>query len=190
MKRLHYIVVSVVLLIISCIFFYRHRPVPKFARWEIDSLKEISPMMPVATDGKENTAIVRKWYITPRWGNTLIDKNQILSFNADGTFCLHLTKDVCTELMEELSVLFPIDFLSAGTHLGKYKCYDVNWCGCTCDGSYGVILFDNKGNEFGRYVYVYVGIDGDSFDLSKVYLNDVYKDDINTGEGSINLIPC
>ena len=148
MKRILSILTFIILIIAGATIAWHNRPVPHFARWDMDSLKtkEISPLTPISVDGKVGTELARKWYFSVSSLDAL-DKEQYLSFNADGTFFLHTTESINPELKENLDAFIPSDSLADGTYSGMYKCYDVCWCGCTCDGCYGVILFDNQGNE-------------------------------------------
>ena len=177
-KRIIRILAIVILIIAGAIIAWRNRPVPHFARWDMDSLvtKEISPLTPISTVGKAGTELARKWYLSE-----VFDKGQYLTFNVDGTFYLHTTENIDAELKEKLDAFIPSDSLANGTYSGIYKCYDVCWCGCTCDGCYGVILFDNQGNELSRCAVTYCGLDNrEDFGISKIVLPNPYKDDVRS----------
>ena len=177
-----------------------HKDVPKFARWEIDSLTEISPQTPVQTEGLKGTHLSQKWSLTVMVDGTHtteypdgssvtapneseIDRQQYIDFKRDGSFELSVTESVCSELKERIKELFGEKYTKPGLHYGTYKCYDTLWCGATCDGSYGVIIFDEGGKELCRYVFVYVEINDEEFFLDKVELKDPYKDDISSSIG-------
>lgn len=98
--------------------------VPKFARWEIDSLIEISPMTPVA-EGVKGTQLAQKWSLTVMIEGTTkteysdgsysiapnqseIDKQQYIDFKNDGSFVLSITETACSELKNKIQELFGI----------------------------------------------------------------------------------
>lgn len=172
---------------------------PKFARWELDSLVEISPMTPVA-EGVKGTYLARKWSLTVIVEGTTtteypdgssitslnqseIDKHQYIDFKKDGSFELSITESACPELKDKIKDMFGAEYATPGIYHGTYKCYDAVWCGCTCDGSYGVVLFNEEGKELCRYAFVFVGINGDEFSIDKVEMKDPFRDDISSSIG-------
>ena len=112
-----------------------------------------------------------------------IDREQYIDFKKDGSFELSVTESVCSELKHQIKDLFGAEYTKPGLHHGKYKCYDALWCGCTCDGSYGVVLFDEKGKELCRYAFVFVEVNDNEFSLDKVEMKNPYRDDISSSIG-------
>ena len=172
---------------------------PRFARWELDSLTEISPKTPVS-EGVKGTHLAQKWSLSvivdgttkteyPGGSYTIspnhseIDKNQYIYFKENGSFELSVTDSACPELKDKVMEMFGEEYTKPGIYHGTYKCYDAVWCGCTCDGSYGVVLFNEEGKELCRYAFVFVGINGDEFSIDKVEMKDPYRDDISSSIG-------
>ena len=170
---------------------------PKFARWELDSLTEISPMTPVETEGLKGTHLAQKWSMTvmvdgftsteyPDGSSVTapnqseIDKRQYIDFKKDGSFELSVTESVSPELLGKIKELFGAEYARPGLHRGTYKCYDTLWSGSTCNGSYGVVLFDEGGKELCRYAFVYVEVHDEEFSLDKVEMKNPYVDDISS----------
>jgi hypothetical protein len=171
--------------------------VQKFAEWEIDSLTEISPMTPVQTEGLIGTHLAQKWSLTVMVegrhttefpdgsfvnapNQSMIDKQQYIDFNKDGSFVLSITESACSELKNKIKEMFGVRYTKSGLHRGTYKCYEVLWCNSTCDGTYGVVLFDEEGRELCRYAFVFVEINGHEFTLDEVGMKDSYEADISS----------
>lgn len=169
---------------------------PRFARWELDSLTEISPKTPVA-EGVKGTHLARKWSLavivegtsTVEYPNgsivtspnqSKVDKSQYIDFQKDGSFELSVTESAAPELIDKIKETFGVEYTKPGLHHGTYKCYDAVWCGCTCDGSYGVVLFDEEGKELCRFAFVFVSVNGNEFSIDKVEMKDPYRDDISS----------
>lgn len=195
MKRNVVFFCSTLFILISA-FSSCNRSMPKFARWELDSLKEISPSTPVSTLGIKGSEITAKWFISVYAGGytgehfengssvyrpneSKLDSAQYIVFNTDGSFILS-AKNPCPEMKKELKKLFPEIHPSNDIIQGTYKCYDADWYGGECDGSYGVVLYDTQGREINRFAFSYCALDGEDFQLSSVYMKDPYRDDISS----------
>lgn len=200
-----YYLKSIILLFVLAILASCHSNVspkgelPKFARWELDSLTEISPKTLVA-EGVKGTYLERKWSLTVIVEGTTtieypngsivtspnqskVDKSQYIDFQKDGSFELSVTEAAAPALIDTIKEMFGAEYTKPGLHHGTYKCYDADWCGATCDGSYGVVLFNEEGMELCRYAFVFVGCNGDEFSLDKVEMKNPYKDDISSSIG-------
>ena len=159
--------------------------IPKFADWELDSLEILSPNTPAETYGTKGTEITQKWYITmyymaEEFMESETDSTLYLEFLPDNSFNLSMPNQLQPVVKENLQNMFPEDYLTPGVHSGKYVCYDAEWCGCTCDGSFGVVLSDAEGNEFCRCAFIYMTTDSTSFTLKKVIMPDPMEDAIQT----------
>ena len=163
---------------------------PKFARWELDSLTEISPMTPVA-EGENGTHIAQKWslsvivkteYSGGSYTISEIDKNQYIDFKENGSFELSVTDSACPELKDKVMEMFGEKYTKPGIYHGTYKCYDVIWFTGEGARDYGAVLFDENGKELCRYAFCYGDIDGD-FGLEKVEMKNPYRDDISNSLG-------
>ena len=166
------------------------------AEWQIDSLTEISPMTPVETDGLKGTQLAQKWSLTVMVegrhtthfpdgssvnapNQSKIDKNQYIDFKKDGSFVLSVTESACSELKNKIKEMFGTKYTKPGLHRGTYKCYDVVWTDSTCNGSYGVVLFDEEDKELCRYAFVFVEVNDQEFTLDKVELKGTSEADIS-----------
>ena len=172
-----------VICLVSC--HDKSKDTPRFADWELDSLKAIPLSTPVETYGMMGTEITQKWYITMYYESDGIKESELdstfyLEFHPDATFTLSIPTQVLPLVMEKLENMFPEEYLTSGMHTGKYSCYDAEWCGCTCDGSFGVVLSDNEDNELSRCAFIYITTDATSFTLKKVILPDPMEDVIQT----------
>ena len=196
-----FIILIVIVALASCNSNQSYRgDMPKFARWELDSLTEISPKTLVA-EGVNGAYLEHKWSLTVIVEGTTtteyqdgssvtspnqckIDKQQYIDFKDNGFFELSITETACSELKEKVRKMFGAEYTKPGMHHGTYKCYDAVWCGCTCDGGYGVVLYNEKGKELCRFAFVYVECKGEElFSLSKVEMKDPYRDDISSSIG-------
>jgi len=174
---------SVVACMSSC--HNKSQETPKFADWELDSLEVLPPTTPAETYETKGTEITQKWYITVFYraeevSESEIDPNLYLQFLPDNTFTLSIPKGMKPEVKEVIQKIFPENYMKSGQHTGKYACYDVEWCGCTCDGSYGVVLSDMDDEEFCRCAFIYMTADETQFTLRKVLLPDPQDDTIQT----------
>lgn len=171
---------------------------PRFARWELDSLTEISPKTLVA-EGVKGTHLARKWSLTvivegttkteyPGGSYTIspnqseIDKNQYIDFKENGSFELSVTDSACPELKDKVREMFGEEYTKPGIYHGTYKCYDVIWYTGEGASSYGVVLFNENGKELCRYAFCNGDLDGD-FSLDKVEMKNPYRDDISNSIG-------
>ena len=158
---------------------------PKFADWELDSLEILPSSTPAETYGTKGTEITQKWYITMYYKAENIvesetDSTFYLEFLPNNTFALSIPEQLFPVVRENLQNMFPEEYLTLGLHTGKYTCYDAEWCGCTCDGSFGVVLSDNENNELCRCAFIYITTDATSFTLKKVIMPNPDEDVIQT----------
>lgn len=187
MKKLYSISWLLSLLVAMCIASCSNKSpeTPKFADWELDSLTILPPSTPAETYGAKGTEITQKWYLTMYYKAEKIVESEVdstfyLEFLPDNTFTLSMPNELLPVVMENLQAMFPEEYLTPGTHTGKYTCYDTEWCGCTCDGSFGVVLSDNKNKELCRCAFIYITTDATSFTLKKVIMPDPEEDVILT----------
>jgi len=187
MNKSHFLGCLLCLAIMTCMTACKNKvqEIPRFADWELDSLEILPPSTPAEIYQTKGTEITQKWYITTYYQaeaviESELDPNFYIEFLPDNTFTLSIPDALKPEVEETIQKVFPGSYMKSGLHTGKYTCYDAEWCGCTCDGSFGVVLSDMNDDELSRCAFIYMTSEETQFTLRKVLLPDPMDDTIQT----------